>query len=265
MNQLTKMFDGHKLTIIEKGGEPVFLLNDVCNILGLAPRSVRQRLEDDVCSTYPIQDRLGRTQKATFVNEDGLYDVILDSRKPEAKRFRKWITSEVLPSIRKTGSYSLDVDVTQLSPELQIMNNMVKALAKQELEQKQMRQEINETKQEIEEVRKVFILNPKNWRKEVNELIIKISQTKNTLDAYKDTRNESYKRLEERARCNLDIRLENKRERMRKAGSSKTAINRINKMDVIADDPRLMEIYLTVVKEMAIRHQINVPKREGAI
>src|SRR5699024_7213120 len=49
--------------------------------------------------------RLGRTQQATFVNEDGLYDVILDSRKPEAKRFRKWITSEVLPSIRKTGAY----------------------------------------------------------------------------------------------------------------------------------------------------------------
>lgn len=48
---------------------------------------------------------MGRTQQALFVNEDGLYDVILDSRKPEAKAFRKWITSEVLPSIRKTGGY----------------------------------------------------------------------------------------------------------------------------------------------------------------
>lgn len=264
MNQLTKMFDGHKLTIIEKGGEPIFKLSDVCKILGLGnPSQVKTRLEDGVISNEVILDSLNRKQQATFVNEDGLYDVILDSRKPEARRFRKWITSEVLPSIRKTGGYELNT--SELSPELQIMNNMVRALAKQELEQKQMKREINETKQEIEEVRKVFVLNPKNWRKEVNELIIKISQTKNTLDAYKDTRNESYKRLEERARCNLDIRLENKRERMRKAGSSKTAINRINKMDVIADDPRLMEIYLTVVKEMAIRHQINVPKREGAI
>lgn len=257
MNQLTKMFDGHKLTIIEKGGEPVFLLNDVCNILGLAPRSVRQRLEDDVCSTYPIQDRLGRTQKATFVNEDGLYDVILDSRKPEAKRFRKWITSEVLPSIRKTGSYSTSLDIRQLSPELQIMNNMVQALAKQEIEAKKMKQEIQETKKEISDVRQVFILNPKNWRREVNDIIIKISKTRNDLDAYRDIRNESYQRLEERARCNLSIRLDNKRERMKKAGSSKTAVNRINKMDVIADDERLKEIYLTIVKEMAIRYGIT--------
>lgn len=227
-------------------------------------RDAVSRLDDDEKGVVLI-DTPGGRQKLQAVNEFGLYNLVLGSRKPEAKEFKRWITHEVIPSIRKTGSYSLDVDVTQLSPELQIMNNMVKALAKQELEQKQMKREINETKQEIEEVRKVFILNPKNWRKEVNELIIKISQTKNSLDAYRETRNESYKRLEDRARCNLDIRLENKRERMRKAGCSKTAINRVNKMDVIADDPRLMEIYLTVVKEMAIRHQINVPKREGAI
>src|SRR5699024_8610106 len=105
MNQLTKMFDGKNLTIIENDGEPIFKLNDICEILGLAPRVVKQRLEDDVCSTYPIQDSLGRTQQATFVNEDGLYDVILDSRKPKAKEFRKWITSEVIPSIRKYGAY----------------------------------------------------------------------------------------------------------------------------------------------------------------
>lgn len=262
MNQLSKFFDGHELRIIEKDNEIWFVAKDVCEILEISnPSMAIQRLDDDERAKF----NLGRQGLTNVVNEYGLYNLVLGSRKPEAKEFKRWITHEVIPSIRKTGSYSLDVDVRQLSPELQIINNMVKALAKQELEQKQMKREINETKQEIEEVRKVFILNPKNWRKEVNELIIKISQTKNSLDAYRETRNESYKRLEDRARCNLDIRLENKRERMRKAGCSKTAINRVNKMDVIADDPRLMEIYLTVVKEMAIRHQINVPKREGAI
>lgn len=151
MNQLIKMFDGHKLMIIEKDGEPIFLLNDVCNILELAPRSVRQRLEDDVCSTYPIQDRLGRTQQATFVNEDGLYDVILDSRKPEARRFRKWITSEVLPSIRKTGSYNA-IDTSQLSPELQILNNMVASLARQELETKRIKSEQETIKHRLDNI-----------------------------------------------------------------------------------------------------------------
>ena len=64
-----------------------------------------ERLDDGVLSKYPISDSLGREQLANFVNEDGLYDVILDSRKPEAKKFRKWVTSEVLPSIRKSGGY----------------------------------------------------------------------------------------------------------------------------------------------------------------
>lgn len=251
------MFEGKELTIIEKGNEPHFLLRDVCNILGIGHvATVRKRLEDDVVSNHPIKDNLGRTQQATFVNEDGLYDVILDSRKPEARRFRKWITSEVLPSIRKTGGYELNT--SELSPELQIMNNMVRALAKQELEQKQIKQELNNTRKEISDVRQVFVLNPKNWRREVNDLIVKISKTKNSLDAYRETRAESYERLEKRARCNLDIRLQNMRERMRKAGSSKTMVNRANKMDVIANDDRLKEIYITVVKEMAIKHRVEV-------
>ena len=256
MNQLTKVFEGKELTIIDKENEPHFLLKNVCEILGIGNhRHVRTRLDKGVVSNYPLKTA-GGMQQATFVNEDGLYDVILDSRKPEARRFRKWITSEVLPSIRKTGGYELNT--SELSPELQIMNNMVRALANQELEQKRMQQELNDTKKEIDGVRQVFVLNPKNWRREVNDLIVKISKTKNSLDAYRETRLESYKRLEERARCNLTVRLENMRDRMRKAGSSKTMIERTNKMDVIASDDRLKEIYITVVKEMAIRHEVVI-------
>ena len=91
---------------------PLFCLSDVCKALGLNASHVRERLEDGVVSTDTINDSLGRTQMANFVNEDGLYDVILDSRKPEAKAFRKWVTSEVLPSIRKTGQYSAQVPQT---------------------------------------------------------------------------------------------------------------------------------------------------------
>lgn len=85
---------------------PRFCLADVCKVLELPQvAKVVQRLEDEVLSRHPIVDNLGRTQEMYFVNEDGLYDVILDSRKPNAKKFRKWLTSEVIPSIRKTGLY----------------------------------------------------------------------------------------------------------------------------------------------------------------
>lgn len=88
--------------IIDVNGDVLFCLKDLCEALGLTAKGVNQRLDDEVVSNYPIIDSLGRTQSALFVNEDGMYDVILESRKPEAKKFRKWITSEVLPSIRKT-------------------------------------------------------------------------------------------------------------------------------------------------------------------
>lgn len=87
---------------------PQFCLTDVCKALGLSAKGVNQRLGDEVISNYPITDKLGREQQALFVNEDGLYDVILDSRKAEARQFRKWITSEVLPTIRKHGAYMTD-------------------------------------------------------------------------------------------------------------------------------------------------------------
>ena len=92
-------------TTVDANGEPLFCLKDVCNALGLRSNDVMRRLTDGVVSTHPISDSLCRTQIANFVNEDGLYDVIFDSNKPEAKAFRKWVTSEVLPNIRKHGGY----------------------------------------------------------------------------------------------------------------------------------------------------------------
>lgn len=93
-----------EIRTIQTSDQPVFCLTDVCSILGLNASKVAQRLEKDVLSKYPLLTP-GGEQLVNFVNEDGLYDVILDSRKPEAKQFRKWITSEVLPSIRKSGGY----------------------------------------------------------------------------------------------------------------------------------------------------------------
>lgn len=90
---------------------PMFCLGDLCKALELTAREVKRRLSDEVVSKHPIKDSLGRTQNALFVNEDGLYDVILESRKENARKFRKWVTSEVLPTIRKTGGYVHNEDI----------------------------------------------------------------------------------------------------------------------------------------------------------
>lgn len=109
MNEI-RIFENPQFGKVRTAGttdNPLFCLADVCNALGLQQGHVRERLDKGVVSTEPLVTA-GGVQNANFVNEDGLYDVILDSRKPEAKAFRKWVTKEVLPSIRKHGAYMTD-------------------------------------------------------------------------------------------------------------------------------------------------------------
>lgn len=86
--------------------EPWFCLVDVCAALDLSnPTMVAERIEGDGLSSIEVIDRIGRQQMATFIDEGALYEVVMTSRKPEAKRFKRWVTREVLPTIRKTGRY----------------------------------------------------------------------------------------------------------------------------------------------------------------
>jgi len=90
--------------VTDQNGDPWFIAKDVCEILGIDTSNLSKTLDDDekgsVQCTTP-----GGNQTMTIINESGLYSLILKSRKPEAKSFKKWVTSEVLPSIRKHGGY----------------------------------------------------------------------------------------------------------------------------------------------------------------
>ena len=91
-----------EIRVVEKDGEPWFVAVDVCDILGLSNPSIAvSRLDNDERAKF----NLGRQGDATIVNEPGLYALILGSRKPEAKAFKRWITHDIIPSIRKYGAY----------------------------------------------------------------------------------------------------------------------------------------------------------------
>lgn len=108
----------HELTPFEYGsqqvrtilidGEPGFVGRDVCAVLDIAdPRNSLNLLDEDDRHTMPVADSLGRVQPTIVITESGLYSLILRSRKPEAREFKRWITREVLPAIRKTGGYGV--------------------------------------------------------------------------------------------------------------------------------------------------------------
>ncbi len=99
-----------EIRTVMKDGEPMFCLIDICRALEISnPSKVAQRLDDDERTKF----ELGRAGETNFITESGLYAVILRSDKPNARKFRKWITSEVLPSIRKTGAYGKPMTTAQ--------------------------------------------------------------------------------------------------------------------------------------------------------
>lgn len=108
-------------------GTPLFVAKDICDALGISKyRDALTRLDEDERASISV-DTLGGKQSMIAVNESGLYTLVFQSRKPEAKAFRKWVTGEVLPNIRKHGVY--------MTPEVAMSTKNLKRLRKQMLEQ----------------------------------------------------------------------------------------------------------------------------------
>lgn len=101
-------FEGHPVRVIGQNDEPWWVLTDVCEVLDIRNnRDASSRLDADEKNTVAITDGNRGNPNTTIINESGLWSLVLTSRKPEAKRFKKWLTSEVIPTIRRTGSYTL--------------------------------------------------------------------------------------------------------------------------------------------------------------
>lgn len=99
-------FQENEVRIVDVDGEPWFVAKDVCDVLGIQqPVRAVEGLDSDEVSKTHVTDSLNRQQETYIINESGLYALVIRSNKPNARKFRKWITSEVLPAIRKTGSY----------------------------------------------------------------------------------------------------------------------------------------------------------------
>ncbi len=140
-----KIFDNEEFgqvrtSIIED--EPYFSLNDVCRILEIKnPRDAKSRLNGDGVGTTDGVDSIGRRTDVTMISESNLYKLVFQSRKPEAERFADWVTSEVLPAIRKHGAYMTDgaIERTLSDPDYLIMlaTNLKEEKAKRALAEAQ--------------------------------------------------------------------------------------------------------------------------------
>ena len=148
----------------------------------------------------------------------------------------------------------LETNVSELSPELRLLINM-------EIKQRQQEKALEQTNKRIDEIREVVALNPNSWREDARRLIVQIAQHLGGNEYIKDVNAEIFNLVDIRAGVSLKTRLTNKRRRMADEGVCKSKRNNVNRVDVIADDKKLIEIYLSVVKEMAVKY--GVAQRAG--
>lgn len=148
-----------------------------------------------------------------------------------------------------------DVLITSLQ-EMKVLKQQLNEVNHHALEAKA---KVEETKEELQNVRDIITLNPNSWRTEVTNLLNKIAKERGgTGQAYQEVRNESYKLLDERAGAKLSIRLTNRRRKVLEESGSKSKADKVSKLDCIADDKRLTEVYLAIVKDMAIKNGIRI-------
>lgn len=150
------------------------------------------------------------------------------------------------------------LNTSELSPELQMFNQMFKAIVNQELEQKQIKADIKDTKDQLQGIRDIVALTPNAWRKDTSSLISKIAMKLGGFDHINDVRKESYKILNETYKVDIERRLLNKKKNMALEGCTKSKISKVTKLDVIAEDEKLINGYLSIVSKMAIKYGVDM-------
>jgi len=128
---------------------------------------------------------------------------------------------------------------------------IIAAVAQQAADQEQ---KILKLSNEVQSIRDVVALNTTNWREDTKNLITRIAEKLGGFEHIQNVRKESYKQLNARINVSLERRVTNKRQRMALEGACKSKIDKINPLDVIGEDPKLLEAYVAIVKEMAIKY-----------
>lgn len=258
MNELQIFtYNDTPLRTVEKDGEVWWVLKDVCGALGITDhKQVKKRLGDDeagVCQVPPPPDG-GQMQSMIIINEPGLYNVILRSDKPEAKDFKRWVTHEVLPSIRRTGSYAMTL-AQPMSP-AQLLAAQAQLLVDMEKRMDEMQDQTLALEAKVETAIKVFSRPAEDhWKGDtdrvIKELCADIGWSLPRLQGA------LYTELEHTANCNINARLSALRNRKKKTGMRYRDAQSLTKLDAIAADKKLRAIFEGIVRNWQAR---AVPK-----
>lgn len=237
---------------LEIDGVAWFVGKDVAEALGYVKPldALSRHVDEDDSVKHGLIDNMGRMQETILINESGLYSLVLSSKLPTAKKFKRWVTSEVLPAIRKHGSYSVP-QVPQMS-QAEIIAAMANNAVELEKRINEQGKAILSTNQRIDDMCEIMKPVSDDWRPAMNKLVSRIAEVAEyPID---ELRVDIYDEVDIRGGVHLETRLKNVRRRMLEQGVRKTSADRINKLDVISQDKKLIAIYVAVVREFAAKY-----------
>ena len=200
--------------------------------------------EDEDFTTVEIPTVSGGTSKKDHIIKlDAAKEMAMLERNEKGKQVRRYF-------IQVEKKYKAAYLATQeLSPQLQVMINL-------EIEQKRQAEKLEHVEERIESIREVVAIDTTSWREDTGRILRKIGMECGDSKSYQDVRAESYQLLEKRMGVNVKQRLTNKRRRMADEGVCKSRRDKLNYLDVIADDKKLIEGYTAIVKELAIKYGV---------
>lgn len=244
MNEM-QIFNYHDMPLrtVEKDGELWWVLKDVCGALGISDHiTVAKRLDPDEVGQAQVTDGKGRQQSTYIINEPGLYKVILRSDKPDAKDMMRWVTHEVLPSIRRTGSYSMQ----PMSP-AQLIAAQAQLLVDMEQKMEAMQNQTLALEAKVDTAIKAFARPAEDhWKSDMDKAIKELCSAQHWSPTA--TKGRMYAELEEKANCNVNARLSALRRRKKKNGVRHKDAMALNKLDAIAADKQLRAIFEGIVR-----------------
>ena len=260
MNEVT--INQTPLTVKEYEGKRVVTFKDIDAVHGRPDGTARKRFndnkehfiegEDFYTVDQPSEIRtLGITrpqggvpEKVTLITESGYLMLVKSFTDDLAWKVQRELVNSYFRVEQMRTAFS------DLSPQLQLLINI-------ETRQREQEKALAAMNDRIDSMKEVIALDVHSWRKDAQHLISKIANVNGGFDSMKDIYNEIYRLVEERAGVSLSTRLTNKRRRMADEGICKSKRDKLTKVDIIADDKKLIEIYIAIVKEKAVKAGID--------
>ena len=235
-------------------GEKVVYGSELHEVLGIKTPCrtwIERRLIDiDACEQEDFEGvqictPSGQMKKDHIIKLDTAKEMAMLERNEKGKQVRRYFI-QVEKKYKDAKS-----NLAELSPQLQLLINM-------EMKQKEHDKKLEQLDSKVDSIKEVVALRPNAWRKESSAIINKIAQRLGGYEHINLIRSESYRILEERMHVLLGVRLTNKKKTNSLNGMSKSKLDKLNQLDVIADDPKLIEGYIAIIKEMAIKYGISI-------